>query len=169
MHLMNMCRYACICMYLIVFLGMSPYVQVFIKHFLPCIKSYGISRWISAHRNKLSKRQPNHSKTALTLPELEHPSSGAQVTLCTTETSGLEDIMKSSNISNISKGTCTYRQIPTHTCRYLRMPAYTYTYMLIPTHRDVAWTYVAVENRVLEWDRKPEGRIKLTGICPGMP
>ena len=80
-----------ICMYVPVSVGMCMYL---INVTSPAQKVMACRAGVSVQRNKLSKRHANHSKTALTLLELEHPSSGAQMTLYTTEPSGLTKIKK---------------------------------------------------------------------------
>ena len=78
-------------MYVPVSVGMCMYL---INVTGPAQKVMAVRAGVSVRRNKLSKRHANHSKTALPLLELEHPSSGAQMTLYTTEPSGLTKIKK---------------------------------------------------------------------------
>ena len=88
--------------------------------------------WVLLCRNRLSKRDANHSKTALTVLGLEHPSSGALLALCTTEPARLTTSRKWWTIYHMSPG--TYLHIPTDTCIYLHIHAYTYIYMHIHAH-----------------------------------
>ena len=80
-----------ICMYVPVSVGMCRYL---INVTRPAQKVMAVRAGVSVRITKLSKRHANHSKTALPLLELEHPSSGAQMTLYTTEPSGLTKIKK---------------------------------------------------------------------------
>ncbi len=86
--------------------------------------------WVSLRRNQLSKRDANHSKTALTVLGLEHHSSGALLALCTTEPARLTRSRKWWNIYHMSPGT----YIPTHTYTYLYIHAYTCIYLHIHAH-----------------------------------
>ena len=88
--------------------------------------------WVLLCRNRLSKRDANHSKTALTVLGLEQPSSGALLALCTTELARLTTSRKWWTIYHMSPG--TYLHIPTDTCIYLHIHAYTYIYMHIHAH-----------------------------------
>ena len=88
--------------------------------------------WVLLCRNRLSKRDANHSKTALTVLGLEHPSSGALLALCTTEPARLTTSRKWWTIYHMSPG--TYLHIPTDTSIYIHIHAYTYIYMHIHAH-----------------------------------
>jgi hypothetical protein len=88
--------------------------------------------WVLLRRNRLSKRDANHSKTALTVLGLEHPSTGALLALCTTEPARLTTPRKWWTIYHMSPG--TYLHIPTDTSIYIHIHAYTYIYMHIHAH-----------------------------------
>ena len=88
--------------------------------------------WVLLCRNRLSKRDANHSKTALTVLGLEHPLSGALLALCTTEPARLTTSRKWWTIYHMSPG--TYLHIPTDTSIYIYIHAYTYIYMHIHAH-----------------------------------
>ena len=103
--------------------------------------------WVLLCRNRLSKRDTNHSKTALTVLGLEHPSSGALLALCTTEPARLTTSRKWWTIYHMSPG--TYLHIPTDTCIYVHIHAYTYIYMHIHAHTCSTWEHQNTQNMLL--------------------
>jgi hypothetical protein len=103
--------------------------------------------WVLLCRNRLSKRDANHSKTALTVLGLEHPSSGALLALCTTEPARLTTSRKWWTIYHMSPG--TYLHIPTDTCIYVHIHAYTYIYMHIHAHTCSTWEHQNTQNMLL--------------------
>ena len=122
----------CICMYKHVRVGICRYL-IFV---LSCAwKVMHMQCWVLLRRNRLSKRDANHSKTALTVLGLEHPPSGALLALCTTEPGRLTTLSKWWSIYHMSPG--IYLHIPTGTYIYLHIHAYTYIYILIH-----AYTYI---------------------------
>jgi hypothetical protein len=103
--------------------------------------------WVLLCRNRLSKRDANHSKTALTVLGLEHPSSGALLALCTTEPARLTTSRKWWTIYHMSPG--IYLHIPIYTCIYVHIHAYTYIYMHIHAHTCSTWEHQNTQNMLL--------------------
>ncbi len=114
--------------------------------------------WVSLRRNQLSKRDANHSKTALTVLGLEHPSSGALLALWYTATmyhwaSQADNIKEMMDyiphvIRYIPTYTYRYLYIRTYTCIYLHIHAHTCTY---PTPTNLKGPYLSDQ-----WADRPE-------------